>query len=453
MLSLGRSNFLISAVLFLGIFTILALRSWDAFSLPVLAFEDGRDMFAFYFNNGSPAGILRFYNGYVSILPNAIGWTAMRLPLSVSVHIFTLASLVNATLGFYLLSLKGHAWLVPEASTRRIIALALTILPLGSGYMISNLTYSQWSLLFLLIVLLTRWPLPSSFSALSVYSIAVAICAVSHPLSIMLLPLCVLQFIFNKRRNQRLFIVLLAIILVVYQALGVEHGGSKVLSLHSILWGTKIFAIRVCCEALFGVRATTLLAAHDGTHYLYAFGITILSIIAFLISTSKHLKRDACVAGGMLVLALALVLISTVVRYPPPDDKPNALESTHFQRYVYVSKLIFATLVLWQLVPRIQSSLRCQNTITRAALLVAISMYVIGINEDNQIFYGVPQKQAKSLRDFIHSASTDLKRAQQHQPYQSRHVLDRGGEWDIVLLLDNKIGDMKDTGNGMKSGK
>lgn len=226
---------LISAALFLGIFVILAVRSWDALSFPILGHEDGRDMFAFYFNNGTPCGIFRYYAGYISLLPNAIGWAAMRLPLPISAHVFTLASLVIATLGFYLLSRDGHEWLVPQASTRRTIVVALAILPLGKGYLVNNLTYSQWSLLFLLVVLLTRWPLPSSIGALSAYAGTVALCAASHPLSILMVPPCVVQFVLNKHRIQRLFIVLCVVVVVAYQILGVKHSDGIALTIPSIL--------------------------------------------------------------------------------------------------------------------------------------------------------------------------------------------------------------------------
>lgn len=445
-----RIGHLISAALFIGIFALLAIRSWDAVLLPILGHEDGRDMFAFYFNNSSPCYILRYYAGYVSVLTNAIGWAAMRLPLPTSPYVFTLASLVIATLGFYLLSRHEHAWLIPDACTRIIIVVTLAILPLGRGYLVNNLTYSQWSLFFLLIVLLSRWPLPSSIGGLSAYAVAVALCAASHPLSILTVPLCVAQFVLNRHRSQRLFIAFCACAIVAYQAIGVQHSINVTPSLHSVLWAMKVFLARVSFESVFGARATTLLTAHGSADYVYAFGIMILCMIASMVLTGKRQKRDAYIAGAMLLLAFAVVMISTMVRYVGSDNKWIHLNDPYLQRYIYIPKIIFTIMVLWQIVPRIQGALRSRNAISRLAFLAACCVYVIAIIASNRFLYRESQTEGYRVREFIYSVFTDSRRAKRGEPYQSRHVLDRGGSWDIVLMLHDGIGNSKAFNKGIE---
>ena len=41
---------------------------------PPLHAEDGTQMLAYYYCPRDPGSILRFYNGYVSLVPNAIGY-------------------------------------------------------------------------------------------------------------------------------------------------------------------------------------------------------------------------------------------------------------------------------------------------------------------------------------------------------------------------------------------
>ncbi len=428
---------LISLGLFLVIIAVIVIHSWQDVLLPVLGHEDGRDMLAFYFNDGSPWGILRYYGGYVSLVPNAIGWFATRLPLPLSPYVFTLASIIIATTGFHLLSRKGHAWLMPETSTRFIIVLTMAILSLGKGYMVNNLTYSQWNLFFLLIVLLTRWPLPLSIGGLSAWAVSVVLCAASHPLSILVLPLCAVQFALNQHRSQRLFIVFCTCAIVAYQALGVKHTADITPSFYSTLWALKVFLARVSFESVFGAHATTLLTTNAGAPYVYAFGVMVLCMTAFMVLSGPRPRRDASIAVSMLLLAFAIVAVSTLVRFVGPGKNLIYLKHPHLQRYFYIPKLILSLLVLWQLVPRIQGALRRHHTIAKAALLGGCCVYIVSTTWDNRFLYGGSQMDGRRVRDFLDSAYGDLRRAEQGKPYQSQHTLERNGPWDIVLIIQS----------------
>ena len=151
--------FLSPIAIFIVIFGVLAARSWNALLLPEGAVEDGRDMLAFYFNSPNPSSALRFYNGYALFIPDAIAWLATRGPITLAPYIFTLESLGFAAIGMFMISRPQFAWLIPNAIDRALVALLLAILPLGRAFLIQNLAYSLWSILFLLIVLLS-YPLP-----------------------------------------------------------------------------------------------------------------------------------------------------------------------------------------------------------------------------------------------------------------------------------------------------
>lgn len=173
-----------------------------------------------------------------------------------------------------------------------------------------------------------------------------------------------------------------------------------------------MFLARVCFEAVFGAHVTTLLTVHGGARFVFVFGLIILSMIAFMVMASKRRQRDAFIAGGLLLLAFAIVLISTLVRYVEPDTRLIYLENPYLQRYMYVPRLIIALLLLWQLVPRIQGALRYQNAIGRIALVAACCLYVAGIAADNLFLYRQSQTEGRRVRDFISSAYADLRRAE-----------------------------------------
>lgn len=424
-----------SAAIFLGIFSIMALRTWPALTLPVLGHEDGRELFAFYFNHPSPTEILRYYGGYVSLVPNAIGWAAMRLPLPLSPYVFSLASLLLATIGFYLFSGDGHAWLIPEARTRLIIAMTLVLLPLGKSYLVTNLMYSQWSLLFLLVVLLSRWPLPRSSAALIAYVVSVALCTASHPLSLLAAPLCLVQFFYCNTRQQRLAVMLCFLAIIAYHYAGIMHGKDIDVSLESILWAMKVFITRVVFESVLGARATTLLAANGGLHYIYAGAFLILCLLANMIRTSERRLRETVLTAGVIALAFGIVQISTLVRYVGPEARLIHLENPFLQRYIYVPKLIFTAFLLSQLVPRLQRYYSRFDVPQKTVFLALCGAYILGISGDNQFLYRGSRSEGLRVKSFVESSYTDLLRARKGESHRVMHTLSRDDGWDIVLLL------------------
>ena len=80
----------------------------------------------------------------------------MHLPITLSPYLFPVTSVLFAAFSLHLLSQEVHSWLLADRRDRLILVAALVALPLGKTYMIANLTYSQWSLLFASLVLLTR---------------------------------------------------------------------------------------------------------------------------------------------------------------------------------------------------------------------------------------------------------------------------------------------------------
>jgi hypothetical protein len=435
-LNLSLERFWPSLAFFVLIFGIQATRSYRDILLPVLGHEDGRDMLALYFNDGNPLGVLRFYNGYISLLPNAIAWAATRGPLPIAPHVFTFASLTIATLGLFLLSRRGHSWLVPEARDRAVVALLAALLPLGQGYLLDNLTYSQWGLLFLLFVLLSR-PIPPSRAARAAYFLGVVICSLSHPLSVLAAPLCVAQLVTTRAPLDRLLLLVCAGVILGYQVLGVDHGSAFGASAASLEFAAAVFLSRVAFESIFGAHVTGALVAQGASHYVYLVGISILCFIgALLLGDPQHRRRVSLAAA--LTLAFVMVVVSTLTRYTGPGKRLYLLDP-HVQRYFYVPKLIVVIVVLSYVVPRARGV--CLKRPLVAPMVMGIGLaYLTGVNLDNTFLYRSPDAEGKRVKQFLTAVNADLNRAKTGRDYTSEHVLDRDRVWDIVLNIDQHVG-------------
>lgn len=439
-----RKHWPAATALFLGLFAIITLvHSLRSAIYPILAWEDGRDMLAFYYNNENPKSILRFYADYVSLIPNAIGWFAMRLPLPISPYVMTFASLLLATTGFFMLASDRYAWLIPQRPHRVALALLLAVLPLGKELMVNNLAYSQWSIFFILILLLARRPLPERWWGLSLWAVAVGLCAASHPISILVLPLCILQLIISKGVSQRAFVAIATGLLLAYQVLGIERetGASEVKpTIESAGWAFQVFLARVPFEAVFGPVLTTGLNRRGLTWAVFTGGAVILLITALLVYKSKRPTRDALITLLMLLFAYTVTAVSTLVRYIEPDERARHLEDTALQRYVYIPKLLFVILLFWLALPRFVRLWQRMRKTARIALLVVAVLYIAGNNLINRSLYDHNPKQGQRIRNFIAEVHEHEQRAKRGEPYQSRHTLGRGGWWDIVLDIDQHLG-------------
>ena len=79
--SLGRrSGWLGGLGVLAAVAAVHFFREPASYLLPPLSYEDGRDFFAFFYNHREPAAILRFYAGYVSLIPNLVGYLVLALP-------------------------------------------------------------------------------------------------------------------------------------------------------------------------------------------------------------------------------------------------------------------------------------------------------------------------------------------------------------------------------------
>ncbi len=439
---LSAESRLKSIAVAIGIFAILALRSRNALVLPTMAVEDGRDMLAFFFNDHSILGIFRLYGGYVSFIPHLLAWLCVGvLPLPAVPYAFTLASLIIASLGFYALSRPGHSWLIADSNHRSLLALTLAVLPLGKCFLITNLTYSQWSLLVLFLVLVTRRPLPSSRTGLSLWTLAAAACAVSNPLSILILPIVLMSLRACEHTRQRLSLGILVTVLVLYQAFWVNHSAVSVnLSFGSLGYAVQVFLARVIFEAFVGAREVNLLVMNGHAFYAYAGGVASLAALGYMSFTGRKNARGWLITSVAVLLGFAMVLMPVLTRYNTPEAKAIYLVQPALQRYFYLPKILTLVICASLLFPLQHKLTHGARAGVKLGLTVFVfAAYVVAITRRNAFLYESPREEGLRVKAFLASAYSDLAKARQGAPYEPIHTLPR--QWaDVVLDLDRHNG-------------
>lgn len=436
--SWGERLLLNPFAIFLAIFAVLVLRSPDALRFPELAFEDGNQMLAFYFNSPHPSSIFRFYNGYIQLLPNMIAWLATRGPITLAPQLFTLGSMTLAATGMFLVSRPQLAWLIPSPKDRAIAALLLVLLPLGKSYVVYNVAYSLWSCLFLLVMLLGG-PLPQSKRALAVYSVAIILGIFSHPLSLVVFPILLLHLILDKRLPQRVCVGVFMATIIADQLFAVEHSQSVHATGSGVHLAIKLFLSRVVFETISGAMAGTTLIP-ENAQFVHYSALAILGIVLSLTLSSRISWRAKCGVVIGLGLAFGIVLASTLARLATGPDFPHVFKF-YLQRYFYVPKLLIAIFLLAQVIPRLRKFLSSLSIEAQIPFLGACAIYLIGLNRSNNRLYANVHEDGVKIAAFLRTVQQHQAFARADQEYTSQWRLPRQEtNWDIQLNIDEHLG-------------
>jgi len=404
------------------------------------------------FNNGSWRMLFRHYAGYVSVGPNLLAWIASFAPVHWIPLLFAGLALLVAGGAMTAVACDRSGISAPSRLDRLIVAAMLIVLPLGKSYMFTNVTYSQWHMLFLLLLLLIQ-PLPRTRSGLIGWSVLIAIVSVSNPLSFLGLPLLLLKWRGIRTVMQRSAVVLCGVIMVSYPVWGVQHHQLPVITPASCLFAVRVFLSRVIVESIAGPRLITALEAHGWGGLTAAAGTVLLAIwLGFRWwfhgqQTGQSKKVDftagfqEVVGGGMYLwmAAFAIVFISVHLRYA--DLAAQAIRSIYLmepnlQRYVYVPKLIVLYLVLSRGIPVFRGWLKRVSIPVKIVSGLVLIAYLVIINVHNAPLYRTDPVEGRRLKIFLEDAATNLRRRDGGGDYAPRMILERDGDWDIVLKFE-----------------
>lgn len=425
-------------------------REPASYLLPPLSYEDGRDFFAFFYNHREPGAILRFYAGYVSLIPNLLGYLVLALPTLWVPRALAAVPGVLVTLACALPYLTLRP-LLPGRVWRLGTCLTLALLPVANRLFLSSLAYSIWPLLLLLVWgSLARPPTTVGAAGLRLLPMAALIC--SHPLSVALAPVYGLRAWLSGRvggggepeqqlggearagRISALYHGLLVAVAVLYQLFWVERGGVDPPAVWESVGRTLAFtAERVVFATVFGDAAALALRRAEAVLWIYAAAVLVLAVVV-AIAVRHRRCLDRARVGVLLILAY-LVLAFTGLYVLGRSPGLEILQAGAAFRYFWVQRLLFATAlavlagaVLDPQAPGRLSRPR-MSTLPRTGLLWLLFVALAVLNFQNGDRYRSPRRQGHVMAAFVQG----VVRQETTGDGEVDATLPRRGPWSVEL--------------------
>lgn len=414
---------------------VLFARSYTAFVYPFLFCEDGTIMYGYYVGNLDPARLLSPYAGYISIVPNFICYALSNLSPAYAPYLFSGCSLLVAAAAMSLFSLRRFRVVLPSDAARMAICLLLALWPIGNFALVSLATYSLWYLL-LALLLLAAAPLPRSRGAVAAQFVFMVLAAWSHPLSIVVIPLCAYLLLVRKATRDRLVNGGLIAAVLLYMVFGVTHGEGTRFTPGAVATTGTYLAHRVLFEAVFGNRMRLILRARGYGWLIVAAALLVLLAINLLVwlarprLTRAHLRQLA----GVSAFVVALTFLGVIARKMTPTSHLVSWNHRYFYLQQYAVLLVAAVAVAHLVqVPRWANLARRLAAPAGVALLA----YALAGTIHNRQFYLTSRQESRRVLAFTKQVAEQLRRpvAERSAPEM---VLDRGEWWDIRVDLTGR---------------
>ena len=373
--------------------------------LPPLQAEDGTEMLAYYYCERDPGRVLRPYNGYVSLVPNAIGYASGGVSIASAPILLALVPFLMAVACHVLphgLSLYGDT---SPVGTGFAASLLIAALPLGSVTLLANTTYSQWSGL-LAVALLAIAPPSHGTVALSIRFGVSAALIWSHPLSVVTLPLFAWAAVRDSRERRGAAITSAALVAVgiAYQVSAVARDSLAARPADTLLrLGSRYLGERVVLDALLGSGVRVRL--HEASLGWVATAIGALFAVCIAYAAWKRLRTDT--RGRVLVAQLAYLIVGfTAASIIGRTFRTGWLSSPFGDRYFVVQRVLLWLLIAYlaaPLVARLQPS-------RRRLLALALGLYVLVIGYAERGRYAVPLDESRRVAAFVqHVAELEVR--------------------------------------------
>lgn len=388
-------------LLWLAIVAVLVARSSNAFLYPVMWGEDGTELFLYYLDRRAPSAIIHFYQGYVSLLPNLVGWSVAWLPLGVQPYALALAAAFLSAGVFSWLASPRFDWIVAHPARRAALGFVLAVLPFGNFAIDACTMYALWPLLLaLLLAALARAPqhVPAAITELAL----LALCLASNPLSIALLPVWLLRLWHPEIPGEALarpgvargYFAALAVCTVAYPLLLIVPGHTTPVAVPRVLTDSAgLFVDRVLIEPLLGLNGRLQLA-QLAPALLWPVGIVpvLVWVGAWRRLPQAHRWALAVLLGSATVMT-ALAVYGRHYKF----DKMLVWG----QRYTYVPR--YASYLALLLCGSVL--LRDASRTTRRLLLCAIAAHAAALAHANAFYFRTLDHQGRRLVEFVHRAA------------------------------------------------
>lgn len=369
---------------FVFCFLILALKNGlaDVF-FPLLYNEDGRNIFAVFYNDHSLKNIFISYSSYYQVFPMLTGYALHFLPVTWVPSLYGLFALSFSALAYSLFfPLLNRLFRSPWFAAYSVVMLAA--LPLASHKLVGALMYQVWNSVIILGVL-AFLPIPKKILWKALYLFAVHVLIWSHPYCILVLPIYLYKLVF--RNDNRWAYGFFTFSIFVYFGLALNHhplNWSSLLHFPSSLLG------RVITETVVGPMNRSLFQYLEIS---LIFGFLVIAFVAGMVGFSwKQMKVEEkwfyVISAYFVVTALVVALLGRELGdyYHLINGSPRY---TYFPRIIFLMMLMAALFRLYQI-----SSIFRKTHWVLAAL-------VLFFNANANVLYKTDLEVGRSVRDYV----------------------------------------------------
>ncbi|HVX12355.1 MAG TPA: hypothetical protein VHC22_14325 [Pirellulales bacterium] len=392
-------NRLLQVSVFAGVTLILFAKAPHLYLRPPLAYEDGRDLFSFYFEHREPESILRSYNGYVSLVPNLAGYCAAWMPLRFLPRTYSFCALFFNSLALGLFCTNRFRPIVPSDAARAAVCLFLAIMPLGDYAVLTTAMYSLWPLLLTLLLMLLV-PFGGNGALRVGIVVGLSLCVCSHPLSIVAMPVLVFNCWRHSAWRERSMNIALLGVTAVYLAFGTSPRASP--DWPASLRSTGAIALeRVYLESVVG--ALRRLAWHGGGHPPWlniCLGATCLALYcAILLVVRSRVDRQLLAPILILNYLIWALTVGSVLGRGLTDS--TLLEHYFPTRYTFIQEFCWL-LALSMTAVRLAPQCIVTPTVRRLAT-AAIFAFATTLSVENRVLweYDVGGMAGNEVREFM----------------------------------------------------
>jgi hypothetical protein len=405
-----------------GAALVIFLRSIDTFLHPISGWEDATQGLNVATSPG--AGLLHWYAGYVSVLPNLVNWAAVRMlplqavPFAQAYFGLAAAACVAAGVAGFLRHAAG--WRPARAAAG---GFCVACLPWGDVAAVSNTEFSIWPLLAVLLLTALN-PVPNTMLGKAGFVAWRAGVIASIPVSVICLPIWLVLAWRGRRDAGRLPVyVCLAAATLAYLAFGVEHGGAHGMGVAGVLGGVGA-ALRLATE-----KSLLALSVRDVLRVNYGALNTVFAGLA-LAATAWGLWRclPVRVQGGRSMRLVALWLLALMLAVcmacglgrGVANGEAFVLASPRYHYVPQILWLVIFAVVLGTVAGRWRAPVMC------VAVIAAALMWQKGwksYQSDNR-------EESRRISVFLRDA--DAQHGQASEPRYARVRPD--GDWSIILF-------------------
>jgi hypothetical protein len=352
-------------VLVLAVCALIVVRCGSLFLEPTLAAEDGKRVLAYFYENRELSQLVRWKAGYLALLPNVFGLTAVRLPIEWAPRFLTIAPAFVTVLVFTLFASSPFQAVVPSRGVRIFVCLALALAPVGTYFFVCHTDYSIWNALFLLLLLSLA---PGSTRPLGAATgfLAQAFLVWSHPLTFVALPVHAFRLLRDRGVLPRAAAALLVVVQLAHLAFGLStrraHARGESLFEPEFWLERLTLAVRHVSEDVVPRALLGLGGERGPTLSLFLTAATLGGVALVVALGPKQTTRSTYVILGYLIAALSLAVFASEVHNPGSS------------RYAYVQTLLCVLLVSL-LVAEVVTRLLPNRAVARASLGLAALVY------------------------------------------------------------------------------